>query len=274
MDGNAAIRGGVPLPCGWRILVVAPLGCPTGVPGAPIETWPVGHGVWGRTVLVYGKPDYGHYNTFMFDLDGTLLDTLPDLVRTTNAALAELGFSRRTSAEILSFVGDGLRKLLERAAPAGTSDERVEELRQAWRRHAAKSDNGLTVPFEGMVEALGSLVSGGARIAVLSNKVHEAAVQVIAQRMPVAFDAVYGEMDGIPRKPDPSGILYVMGELGAQPGKTVYVGDSPGDMEAAKAAGVLAAGVSWGYRPVETLVAAGADVILDSPGELLALMRG
>ena len=211
------------------------------------------------------------YRAFIFDLDGTLLDTLPDLVRLTNMVLELRGWPERSREQILSYVGNGGRSLLSKAAPPSTSDEEVDAAFAQWRELYPEYGHALTRPYAGMPEALVELKGRGAKLGVLSNKFDGAVRQVIAEHFPGLFDIARGECAEIPRKPDPRGLRYMMDWLGVEPEEAVYVGDSPSDMVVAANADVCSVGVSWGYRPADDLRAAGARVIVDRPMELANL---
>ena len=210
------------------------------------------------------------FETFVFDLDGTLLDTLPDLVVLTNETLHKMGFPARTEQEILSFVGNGVRALMYQAVPEGTDPAKAEEAMDVWRNLYPEHGVALTKPYAGMPEALKSLKAQGKKLAVLSNKFDGGVQELIPVLFPGMFDVAHGESADIPRKPDPTGLLRTIEELGADLATTVYVGDSGGDMKTAHNAGVFALGVSWGYRPEEELREAGCDALIHHPAELLA----
>ena len=209
------------------------------------------------------------FDTFVFDLDGTLLDTLPDLVVITNRALGELGFPPRSHDEILSYVGNGVRALMCQAVPEGTSPEQTDAAMEHWKALFPDYRNDLTKPYPHMRETLAELSARGAKLGVLSNKFDACVQQVMNQFMPGTFAVMHGECDGIPRKPDPAGLLLTIDELGSTPARTAYVGDSPGDVKVAQNAGAFAIGVSWGYHHADELRAAQANVVIDSPEELL-----
>ena len=211
------------------------------------------------------------YAAYIFDLDGTLLDTLPDLVNLTNMVLDQRGWPQRTRDEILSYVGDGGRMLLKRAAPTNVADAEIESAFECWQGLYPTYGHALTKPFAGIPEALDALKVKGVKLGVLSNKFDEAAQEVIRKHFPGVFDVVRGECTEIPRKPDPRGLLHMMGQLGVKPEQVAYVGDSGSDMTVALSAGAYAVGVRWGYRPVAELMSAGAQLIIDAPEELLSL---
>ena len=208
------------------------------------------------------------YDAYIFDLDGTLLDTLPDLVNITNMALAEYGMPARTRDEINSFVGNGGRALLGKAVSPGTEDAVVDEIFAYWRALYPEYGHKYTKPYEGMPEALAQLKADGAKLGVLSNKFDAAAKAVIAEHYPGVFDSVQGEGPDTPRKPDPTGLRAMLDAFGVKPEHVAYVGDSGSDMAVAHAVGCLAVGVTWGYRSASDLQTAGADVLIDAPFQL------
>ena len=211
------------------------------------------------------------YSAYIFDLDGTLLDTLPDLVRLTNMVLDQYGWPQRTQDEILSFVGDGGRVLVRRAAPADTCDAEIEEAFAKWRELYPEYGHALTHPFAGVPEMLEQLKARGIKLGVLSNKFDAAAQEVIAHHFPGMFDLVRGECEEIPRKPDPRGLRRMIEQMGVKPQQVVYVGDTGTDVQVAREVGAFPVGVTWGYRPVAELQAAGARRLVDDPHDLLLL---
>lgn len=215
------------------------------------------------------------FDTFIFDLDGTLLHTLPDLVVITNMALREAGYPERSEAEILSYVGNGVRALMYQAVPEGTPDEDAEAAMKRWKSLFPRYDNNLTRPYPHILEMIEGLRNHGCKLGVLSNKFEPGVHQVMDKCLPGLFDVEHGESERIPRKPDPTGLLLTINELGSTPTRTVYVGDSPGDVRAARNAGVFAVGVSWGYHKPKDFAAEQAepDLMISSPLELLALAR-
>lgn len=202
------------------------------------------------------------FDAVVFDLDGTLLDTLPDLVRLTNAVLAEHGWPERTRDEVLSYVGDGGRALLGRAAPAGTADADLDEAFARWRELYPTLGHALTQPYPGIPELLAELKRHDVKLGVLSNKFDAAAREVVAEHFPGMFDLVRGECAEIPRKPDPAGLQFMMRALNVSPAHVAYVGDSATDMQVAVAAGAFPVAVGWGYQPESALRAAGAMAFL------------
>lgn len=212
------------------------------------------------------------YDCFVFDLDGTLLNTLADLTDSTNDVLRQCGYPEHTQEAIRSFVGHGAKRLMFQAVPKSATAEEAEAALGAWKRHYPAQGYPKTKPYDGIVEALRALKGRGAALGVLSNKFDGAAKSNIERFLPGYFDVVYGERAGVPRKPDPRALLMLVDELKSAPEHTVYVGDSPVDMEVANNAGTFALGVAWGFNDVEALRHAGADAIASNPADLLHLM--
>ena len=206
---------------------------------------------------------------FVFDCDGTILDTLPDLVTLTNETLKRQGFPTHTTEEIMSYVGHGAKALIVAAGPPDASEDRVHETLLLWRSLYPEYGFTKTAPYEGIVETLEYLKQSGAKLAVLSNKFDKATQEVVQRNFPGLFDVVHGECERFPRKPDPQGLRTTMEELGTTPETTAYVGDSPVDAQVAHAAGCLDLCVAWGYHPKSDLEEAGARHILEHPKELI-----
>lgn len=204
----------------------------------------------------------------IFDMDGTILDTLEDLRRSTNAALAANGLPGRTMEQIRRFVGNGIAKLIERAVPEGTSPEATAAVLEAFKVHYAAHCADHTHPYAGVPELLARLRADGVLTAVVSNKA-DFAVQILAKDyFPGLFDLVLGEREGIAKKPAPDMVDTVLRELGVAPDDARYVGDSEVDVATAKNSGVAGVFVTWGFRSAQTLCAAGAAVLAATPEEL------
>ena len=214
-------------------------------------------------------------DTVIFDLDGTLLDTLDDLMDATNHALAQLGYPARTRKEVESFVGNGVAKLMERAVPPGTGHADIARALDIFKPYYALHSKDKTAPYPGILETLRALRAKGCRLAVVSNK-FDAAVKVLAQDyFPGLMDLAAGEneAEGVPKKPDPTMVLQTMTALGSTPARTVYVGDSDVDLKKEKNAGLPCISVTWGFRSREVLLRHGADIFIDAPGELAELVE-
>lgn len=213
------------------------------------------------------------FDTFVFDLDGTLLDTLPDLVELTNTVLERRGFPTRTRDEILSYVGNGVEALMYQAVPEDTPQDAADAALAEWKRFYPEYGNDLTKPYPLIPELLDELRARGCKLAVLSNKFDDGVHQIMDKCMPGVFEIQRGENENTPRKPDPTGLLQVIADLGSTPERSVYIGDSPNDVLVARRAGCYAVGVPWGYHEREDFPDAGLepDLMLESPMDLLAL---
>ena len=210
----------------------------------------------------------------VFDLDGTLLDTLPDLVALTNAVMEARGYPLHTTEEILSYIGSGARVLMRRAVPPFVPDSALDDLMQLWRDLYPEYGYRMTRPYPGIEDALDTLRREGVLLGVLSNKFDAAARDVIGTFFPGVFDLVRGEGPDTPRKPDPTGLLGVARSWGLSPAQIGLVGDTGGtDIEAACAAGAFPIGVSWGYNSSASLLAAGARIVIDDPAELASICQ-
>ena len=211
------------------------------------------------------------YQTILFDMDGTVLDTLEDLWASTNAVLRALGRPERTLAEIRSFVGNGAANQIRCAMPAGSSDEAVADALARYRVYYAAHCREHTRPYPGVVPMLEALAAAGRRLAVVSNKpdgaVHALSEEHFGGLLPVAI----GETPERRRKPAPDAVEAALAALGADKAGAVYVGDSEVDVATARNAGLPLIAVSWGFRSRDQLIAAGAETIVDTPQQLLAL---
>lgn len=208
------------------------------------------------------------YRLVVFDMDGTILDTLDDLTDTLNMSLAETGLPVRTKEEVRAFVGNGVGMLLQRAVPQDIPQEKRAELDAAFRRNYAVHCADKTRPYAGVPELISALREAGLKTAVVSNKV-DFAVQALAKDyFDGLFDLAVGEREGVRRKPAPDSVNAVMSTLGVKRENTVYVGDSDVDADTARNADVAFIGVEWGFRPRETLVAHGAKITVKTAEEL------
>ena len=217
------------------------------------------------------------YKAVFFDLDGTLLYTLPDIARAVNHALQTKGLSPQPVESYKQKVGWGLDETIRLALPtelqnsaaeSGLLAELVEELLLEYRR----SPYELTRPYDGVPEMLAELQQCGVAVAVLSNKEHVLTSTIVKDLFPqIEFLAVQGVSDSIPPKPATTGVRSLLAAAEAIPGEVLYVGDSGVDMQTAIAAGLYPIGVSWGYRPVAELRGNGAELIIHQPGDLLKL---
>ena len=208
----------------------------------------------------------------IFDLDGTLLDTLVDIANSANDALHELGLAAMPFERYRELVGDGVRVLFERAIA-----EEHRELREpgmlAFERHYALRYAETSRPYEGVAELLDQLVDRQVPMAILSNKPHTFTLRCVSELLGAwPFTPVFGYRDGLPKKPDPTVLLTMLREMKVDASEVLYVGDTDTDMRTATAAGCPAIGVAWGFRQVEELLRTGAQSVIDQPQELLKLL--
>lgn len=208
----------------------------------------------------------------IFDLDGTLLNTLGDLRAATNHALEVRGLPPHSMEEIRQFIGNGIRLLICRAMPEGTPEAEIDAALDDFKAYYAAHIHDRTVPYDGIPQLLTALRKHGIKVAVLSNKIDSASQQLIEYFFPGKTDVVFGEHVGVPRKPDPTSCRMVMQQLGVQPEQVLYVGDSGTDMQTAKNAGLYAVGVTWGFRSKEVLLEYGADVLVHRPEQILQIL--
>ncbi|MBP3482950.1 MAG: HAD family hydrolase [Alistipes sp.] len=210
----------------------------------------------------------------IFDLDGTLLDTIGDLAASCDAVLARHSLPLHTYDEYRHMVGRGILRLVEAAIPEHLrTAEFVERVRADFVEYYLAHIDSHTVPYEGIPELLRELAARGIAVAVASNKFQAGTAKLIAKFFPdVPFVAVLGQRVGIPLKPDPQIDEEIMAAAGVAPSECLHVGDSGVDMQTARAAGVRSAGVTWGFRSREELAENGADVIIDRPSELSDLL--
>ena len=209
------------------------------------------------------------YNTYIFDLDGTLLDTLQDLANAVNHAMREMKYPERTVDEVRRFIGNGIRMLIKRASPQGISDKDYEKTLAIFTAYYLEHIADFTKPYDGIAEVIKTLKSKGCKVAVVSNKADEAAKKVVKDYFGDIFDMVVGKMDRFPSKPEPDSVLYVIETLGSDKDKCIYLGDSEVDVHTAPNAGLPCVGVTWGNRDVSELIAAGAEYIAEKPNEIL-----
>ena len=208
----------------------------------------------------------------IFDLDGTLLNTLGDLRAATNHALEVRSLPPHSMEEIRQFIGNGIRLLICRAMPEGTPEAEIDAALYDFKAYYAAHIHDRTVPYDGIPQLLTALRKRGIKVAVLSNKIDSASQQLIEYFFPGKTDVVFGEHVGVPRKPDPTSCRMVMQQLGVQPEQVLYVGDSGTDMQTAKNAGLYAVGVTWGFRSKEVLLEYGADVLVHRPEQILQIL--
>lgn len=211
------------------------------------------------------------FKTYLFDLDGTLLDTLPDFVAVTNRTLSQEGYRTYTMDEMVRLFGGGLLEFIRKALPLGTPEEEIRRVYQLWNKNFHEHGLETTTPYPQVRETLEALKREGAQLGVVSNKIDSHTQSTIQQIFPGVFQAVHGECAEFPRKPDPTSLLRTMEELGAQAETTVYVGDSAGDMQAARAAKLFAVAVDYGYGENGGAGRKSADAVITGFEQLLSL---
>lgn len=207
--------------------------------------------------------------TVIFDLDGTLLNTLEDLKDAANFALSEFGYPKRSLEEIRCFVGNGVRKLIERAVPKDC--ENIDECLCFFKKNYSANMCNNTVPYNGILKILKDLQDNGVKIGVVSNKFDSAVKELCKKYFGNLVDIAVGQSDDVSKKPAPEGVFKVMKELGADKNSTVYIGDSEVDVQTAKNSGLPCIGVTWGFRNKNDLQ--GADYIIDNPCDIISVIR-
>ena len=213
------------------------------------------------------------FDTVLFDLDGTLLDTLEDILAAANYTLREMGYPERTLAEMRRFVGNGAEMQVRRAFGAGADETLIQKALVQYKAYYAAHCQEKTRPYNGVLELLAELKRRGYRLAVVSNKPDEAVRPLAAQYFGGLMDAAMGETAARRRKPAPDMVNDALAALGADRTRAVYVGDSEVDIETARNAGLPCISVCWGFRDREQLVEAGATEIAATAPELLALLE-
>ncbi len=209
------------------------------------------------------------YELAIFDLDGTILDTLDDLTDAVNIALDEAGFPRRSRDEVRRFIGNGVVNLIRRAVPEHAPQAVQEAILRRFRAIYTEHINDRTAPFEGMPQLVLALRGAGIRVAVNSNKPDAATKLLCAAHYGDAVELALGERPDIPKKPAPDGALHIMRALNVPASRTLYVGDGDADIRTAENAGIDCAWVSWGYRRREELDGLAIPHAFDSPRALM-----
>lgn len=212
------------------------------------------------------------YDTYIFDLDGTLLSTLGDLAASCNYALRTNGMQERTVDEVRRFVGNGVKKLMERAIPDGLLNPAFDKTYADFRQHYMQHNLNTTKPYDGVMELLGELKRRGKNIAVVSNKFYAATQELCRhffgnELVPVAI----GEREDIRKKPAPDTVMEALRQLGASADTSVYIGDSDVDIETARNSGMPCISVLWGFRDRQFLIDHGATTFAEKPQDILSL---
>lgn len=212
------------------------------------------------------------YDLAIFDLDGTILYTLQDLANSLNYALSRHGYPTRSLEEVRRFVGNGVRKLVERGAPAGMDGAALDRLYDDFHRHYKDHDLDNTRPYDGIPALLKELQKTGLRLAVVSNKVDYAVKDLCAKFFPDTFDAAIGERPGVAKKPAPDMVQEALRLTGVAPNRAVYIGDSEVDIQTARNAGLDEVIVTWGFRTPRELAPYGPKCLTASPDALFAAL--
>lgn len=209
----------------------------------------------------------------VFDLDGTLTDTLEDLKNSVNFALQSFGFPERTFDEVRSFVGNGVKRLINLSVPENTDSETAEECLAVFKEHYKNNSLVETKPYDGIILTLEELKRQGIKTAVVTNKMNEAAQDIVRIFFGGLIEITVGQIDGMAQKPQPDGIYSALKKLGISKEKAVYVGDSEVDCITAKNAGIPCIGVTWGFRDKSVLLENGADFIIDTPKQIFDCIK-
>jgi phosphoglycolate phosphatase len=224
---------------------------------------------------VISRRDAMPYRAVLFDLDGTLLDTLEDLADAANAMLREAGYPEHPVEAYRYFVGEGVSTLIRRAVPdSARAPEVLAECERVYRANYARTWNVKTRPYDGVPEMLDALAERGLEPAVLSNKPDDATRRCVAEFLDRwEWAVVRGHRDGVPHKPDPAAALEIARRLDLPPSDVLYLGDTGIDMRTAVAAGMFPVGALWGFREAEELTEHGARALIEEPPRLVDLVR-
>lgn len=211
------------------------------------------------------------YKAIIFDLDGTLLNTLDDLASSVNFALEKCGYPKRSTEEVRRFIGNGVIKLMTRAVPYRVTEEEFEKCFEAFRSHYLRHMTDSTRPYDGIPELLEKLKEEGIKTAVVSNKLHSAVVGLCDDFFGGKITIAFGVENESERKPSPANVFKALRELGVTKDEAIYVGDSEVDVQTAINSGLPCIGVTWGFRDADELSKSGAKYIVDKPGDILSI---
>lgn len=209
------------------------------------------------------------FETYIFDLDGTLLSTLDDLANSCNYALRINGMAERTIEEVRMFVGNGVRKLMERAIPDGDANPLFDKAYADFRQHYMLHNLDTTQPYPGVMDMLAELKRRGKKVAVVSNKFYAATQELCQHFFGSLVDVAIGERENIRKKPAPDTVNEALRQLGAKREGAVYIGDSDVDVMTARNSGMPCISVLWGFRDKEFLLQHGAKTFVSSPSQIL-----
>lgn len=214
------------------------------------------------------------YDTIIFDLDGTLIDTLEDIMDSVNYVMQLHDLPAHTYAEIRSFVGNGNRNLINRSLPDGSDDALREQCYNEFLDYYLAHSMVKTAPYKGIAETVEKLASMGIKMAVVTNKTQPAAQEIIKRFFGGTIDITIGQVDGLPQKPEPDGVWLAVEKLGSERSRAVYIGDSEVDCLTARNSALPIIGCAWGFRGRKTLEENAADYIIDTPAEIADILEG
>ena len=209
------------------------------------------------------------FETYVFDLDGTLLETLKDLAASTNYALRTHNMPEHSIEDVRMFVGNGVKKLMERAIPNGIENPQFEDVYATFRQHYLEHNLDTTKPYEGIPELLAELKARGKKLAIVSNKFYAATQELARHFFPDTIEVAIGERENIKKKPAPDTVIEALRQLGASRDTAVYIGDSDVDIMTAKNCDMPCVSVLWGFRDKEFLMEHGATFFVEKPCQLL-----
>lgn len=209
------------------------------------------------------------YDTYIFDLDGTLLCTLEDLAASTNYALRKNGMPEHSIDEIRMFVGNGVKKLMQRAIPNGENNPKFEQTYALFRQHYLEHNLDTTHPYEGIPELLAELKRRGKHLAIVSNKFYTATQELARHFFPDTIEVAIGERETIKKKPAPDTVIEALKQLGVTAERAVYIGDSDVDIMTAKKCNLPCISVLWGFRDKNFLIEHGGTTFVHHPKEIL-----
>ncbi|WP_315332951.1 HAD family hydrolase [Prevotella nigrescens] len=209
------------------------------------------------------------FETYVFDLDGTLLETLKDLAASTNYALRTHNMPEHSIENVRMFVGNGVKKLMERAIPNGIENPQFEDVYATFRQHYLEHNLDTTKPYEGIPELLAELKARGKKLAIVSNKFYAATQELARHFFPDTIEVAIGERENIKKKPAPDTVIEALRQLGASRETAVYIGDSDVDIMTAKNCDMPCVSVLWGFRDKEFLMEHGATFFVEKPCQLL-----
>lgn len=212
------------------------------------------------------------FKAAVFDLDGTVLDTLFDLRDSVNYALLRNSLPERSTDEVRAFVGNGIKKLIERAVPDGTPQSVIETCFEDFKNHYKNNCTNLTKPYDGITQVLCELKKAGVKTGLVSNKADFAVQELVEKYFPDSFDFAVGEKENVRRKPCPDSVLAVLDFFGCDKKEAIYIGDSEVDIETSKNAVVKCAAVTWGFRDKTVLESLKPEYILDEPSQITQII--